>query len=51
MARSHRIKIATNWLQAGFQLASDSKIGVNGTMLCQCNPTVFYQSEPSLKPI
>ena len=34
-ARSHQIKIATDWLQTGFQLASDSKIGVNGTMLTQ----------------
>ena len=32
-------------------LASDSKIGVNGTMLYQCNPTTFYQSEASLKPV
>ena len=33
-----------------FQLASDSKIGVNGAMLHQYNPTAFYQSEASLKP-
>ena len=26
----------------GFRLASDSKIGVNGTMLYQCNPTASY---------
>ena len=35
----------------GFRLASDSKISVNGTILCQCNPTAFYQSETSLKQI
>ena len=51
MARSHQIKIATNWLQTGFRLVSDSKIGVNGTMLHQCNPIVFYQSEASPKPV
>ena len=44
-ARLHLIKIATDWLQTGSQLASDSKIGVNGTMLHQCNPAGF----PSLK--
>ena len=32
MARSHQIKIATDYLQTGSRLASDSKIGVNGTM-------------------
>ena len=26
----------------GFRLASDSKIGVIGTMLYQCNPTASY---------
>ena len=35
----------------GFRLAFDSKIGVNGTMLYQCIPTLFYQSEASLKPV
>ena len=49
MLHSHQIKIATDWLQTGFWLASDSKIGVNGTMLYQCNPITFYQSEASLK--
>ena len=49
MLHSHQIKIATDWLQTGFWLVSDSKIGVNGTMLHQCNPTAFYQSEASLK--
>ena len=33
-----------------FRLATGSKIGVNGTMLIQCNPTAFYQSEASWKP-
>ena len=47
--RSHQIKIKTDWLQTSFWLTSDSKIGVNGTMLHQCNPTVFYQSKASLK--
>ena len=28
-------------------LASDSKIGVNRTMLYQCNPVAFYQSKAS----
>ena len=51
MARSHQIKIATDWLQTSFWLASDSKIGVNGAMLYQCNPTAFYQSEASLKRV
>ena len=41
MIRSHQIKIATDWLR----LASDPKIGLNGTMLYQCNPT-----DSSLKP-
>ena len=31
----------------GFRLASDSEIGVNETMLYQCNPSAFYQSEAS----
>ena len=51
MLHSHQIKIATDWLQTGSRLASDSKIGVNGTMLYQYNPTVFYQSEASWKPV
>ena len=46
--RSHQIKIATDWFQTGCQLASDSKTGVNGTT---CNPTAFFQSEASLKPV
>ena len=46
---SHQIKITTDWLQIGFWLASDSKIGVNGTMLYQCNPTAFDQSEGTMK--
>ena len=57
-ARSHLIEIATDWLQTGSRLASDSKIGVNGTMLYQCNPTAFpslkldcSQLEASLKPV
>ena len=50
-ARSHQIKIATDLLQTGFRLASDSSIGVNGTMLYQCNPTAFCQSEASMKPV
>ena len=50
-ARSHQIKITTDWLQTSFRLAPDCKIGVNGTMLYQCNPTAFYQSEVSLKPV
>ena len=33
----------------GFRLVSDSKIGVNGIMLHQCNPIEFYQSEVSFK--
>ena len=45
MLHSHQIKIATDWLQTSFRLASDSKIGVNGTMLYQCNPTVFTSLE------
>ena len=49
-ARSHQIKIATDWLQTGFRLASDSIIGVNGAILYQCNPIAFYQSEASWKP-
>ena len=44
-ARSHLIEIATDWLQTGSRLASDSKICVNETMLHQCNPT------SSLEPI
>ena len=51
MAHSHQIKIATDWLQTGFWLASHSKIGVNETMQDQCNPTAFYQSGASLKPV
>ena len=51
MPYSHQITIATDWLQIGFWLASDSKIGVNGTMLHQCNPTAFYQSEASLERV
>ena len=35
----------------GFRLASDCKIGVNETMLYQCNPTAFYQSGASLKSV
>ena len=50
-ARSHQIKIATDWLQTGFRLVSDSKIGVNETMLHQCNPTAFDQSEASLERV
>ena len=34
-----------------FRLDSDPKIGVNGTMLYQCNPTAFNQSEASWKPV
>ena len=45
------MEIETDWLQTGFWLASDSKIGVNGTMLYPCNPTAFYQSEASWKPV
>ena len=41
-ACSNQLKIATDWLQTGFGLAIDSKIGVNGIMLYQCNPTAFY---------
>ena len=41
-ARSHQFKIATDWLQTGFRLASDRKIGVNGTIQNQCNPTAFF---------
>ena len=48
-AHLHQIKIATDRLPTGFWLASDCKIGVNGTMLYQCNPTAFYQLEASLK--
>ena len=48
---SHQIKIVTDWLQTGIWLASDSKICVNGTMLYQCNPTAFYQSEARLLQI
>ena len=51
MLHSHQIKIASDWLQTGFRLASDSKIGVNETMLYQCNPTAFYQFETSLKQV
>ena len=51
IAHSHQIKIATDWLQTGSRLASDSKISVNGTMLYQCNPIAFYQSGASLKPV
>ena len=51
MHHSHQIKIATDWLQTGSRLVSNSKIGVNGTMLHQCNPTAFYQSEASLKQV
>ena len=51
MLHSHQIKIATDWLQTGIWLASDTKIGVNRTMLYQCNPTALYQSEASLKPV
>ena len=51
LLHSHQIKIATDWLQTGSWLALDSKIGVNGTMLYQCNPTSFYQSEASWKPV
>ena len=40
-ARSHQIKIVANWLQTGSWLASDEKIGVNGTVQDQCNPTAF----------
>ena len=50
-ARSNPIKIATDWLQTGSRLASDSKISVNGTMLYQCNPTAFHQSEANLKAV
>ena len=46
-----KYKISTDWLQTDSRLASDSKIGVNGTMLYQCNPTAFYQSEASLKRV
>ena len=42
MLHAQQIKIATDWLQTDSRLASDSKIGVNGTMLYQCNPTAFY---------
>ena len=51
MLHSHQITIATDWLQTGFWLASDYKIGVNETMLHQCNPTAFYQSGASLKRV
>ena len=51
MFHLHPIKIATDWLQIGFWLVSDSKIGVNGTTLYQCNPTAFYQSGASLKRV
>ena len=51
MLHSHQIKIATDWLQTGSRLASDYKIGVNETMLYQCNPTAFYQSGASLKRV
>ena len=44
-------KIETDLLQTGTRLASDSKIGVNWTMIYQCNQTTFYQSEASLKPV
>ena len=50
-ALSHQIKIATDWLQTCFRLASDSKIDVNGTILYQCNPVTFYLSEASLKRV
>ena len=45
-AHSHLIKIATDWLQTSSRLAFDSKIGVNTTMLHQCNPTAFTSLEP-----
>ena len=50
-ARSHKIEIATHLLQTGSLLVSNCKIDVNGTMLYQCNLTVFYQSEASQKPV
>ena len=50
-AHSHQIKIVTDWFQTSFRLVLDSKIGVNGTILYQCNPMAFYQSEASLKPV
>ena len=50
-AHSHQIKIATDWLQTGSRLTFESNIGVNGTMLYQCNPTAFCQSEANLKPV
>ena len=47
MLHSHQIKIATDFLQTGIWLASDTKIGVDRTMLYQGNPTALYQSEAS----
>ena len=50
-ARSHQIKIATDWLQTGFQLAFDWKNDVNGTIQNQCYPIAFFESEASQKPL
>ena len=47
-AYPHQIKIATDRLQTSVRLASDPKIGVNGTMQDQCNPTALF---PSLKVV
>ena len=45
------VSISVAHTQAKRVMAPDSKIGVNGTMLYQCNATTFYQSEGSLKPV
>ena len=42
-AHPHRIKMATDWLQTGFRLASDSKIGVNGAMNTNGTQSCFKQ--------